>query len=145
MWPKLAARFGCKVPSRQFEAPTPDSSEMKLAEVPPFEDWAAKTGMQGLLGQGKVEQRIDLVKWSQRKDVKKAWETIAEREGLEKEALEKATWDFLGFVLGRNYDLVISMSKARKYGWTGYQDTWSAFLQTFEDLENEKIAPKMTR
>jgi hypothetical protein len=66
-----------------------------------------------------VEQRIDLVKRSQRDDVKKAWEQLAAREGLEKDAFHKATWAFLGFVLGRNYDIVVSMSKARKLGWTG--------------------------
>ena len=32
---------------------------------------------------------------------------------------EKATRGFLGFVLGRNYDLVIDISKARKLGWMG--------------------------
>ena len=32
--------------------------------------------------------------------------------------LEKATWGFLRFVLGRNYDLAIDMSKARKLGWS---------------------------
>ena len=58
------------------------------------------------------------MKWSKREDVRKAWEKVAEREGLSK-ALEKATWGFLGFVLGRNYNLVTDMSKARKLGWTG--------------------------
>ena len=51
--------------------------------------------------------------------MRKAWEKVAER-GLGKDALEKATRGFLGFVLGRNYDLVIDMSKTRKLGWT----TW---------------------
>jgi hypothetical protein len=44
-------------------------------------------------------------------------------EALKKEAFEKATWDFLGFVLGRTYNVVSSMSKARNAGWTGYKDT----------------------
>lgn len=61
MWPKLARRFGAKVPSRQFEQKAPLPSEIKLAEVPPFEDVAAGTGLEGRLKQGVVEQRIDLV------------------------------------------------------------------------------------
>jgi hypothetical protein len=73
----------------------------------------------GKIPQSFVEQRIDLVKWSQRDDVKKAWEQLAAREGLEKDAFYQATWAFLGLVLGRNYDIVVSMSKARKLGWTG--------------------------
>jgi len=52
--------------------------------------------------------------------VRKAWEKAAEREGLSKDALEKVVWGFFRFVLGRNYDLVIDMSKARKLGWTGW-------------------------
>lgn len=39
-----------------------------------------------------------------------------ERDGLEKVSFEKATRGFRGFVLGRNYDVVISMSKARRFG-----------------------------
>lgn len=142
MWPKLARRYGAKVPSRQFERPTPDGSARALAEKPPFEDGAAVTGMEGIVQQGKVEQRIELVKWSQREEVKEAWERIAERQGLEKEGLEKATWGFLGFVLGRNFDIVISMSKARKAGWNGYKDSWTAMEETFDELEDSKIVPK---
>jgi hypothetical protein len=145
MWPKVAKRFGCKVPSKQFERKTPESSQMKLADVPPFEDIAAVTGMEGKIKQGVVEQRIDLVKWSKKPEVKKTWERIAERDGLEKDAFEKATWDFLGFVLGRNYNIVISMSKAREYGFNGYKDTWQSFMNTFDELEKLKILPKVDR
>lgn len=67
---------------------------MKLTEVPPFEDLVAVTGMEGKIAQGRVAQRIDLVKWSRRKEVRGAWARIAVREGLEKDALEKATPSF---------------------------------------------------
>lgn len=140
-WPKIAKKFGCKVPSRQFERPAPLASSMDLEAVPPFEDLAAERGMEGRVGQGKVEQRIDLVKWSQRKDVKEAWLKVATREGLAKETFENATWAFLGFVLGRNYDIIISMSKARRLGWTGYVDSWDALEESFEELAREKITP----
>ena len=119
MWPKLARHFGCKVPEEQFTLPSPHASTMKLAERPPIADLAAEIGLVGRVEQGRVEQRIDLVQWSQQREVKEAWGRIAAREGLDEDALSKATWPFLGFVLGRNYDVVISMSKARKLGWTG--------------------------
>jgi hypothetical protein len=61
---------------------------------------------------------------------------------LQQDAFEKATWDFLGFVLGRNYDLVFSMSKARKAGFTGYVDTWESLEGVFDKLKEEKILPK---
>jgi hypothetical protein len=66
-----------------------------------------------------LEQRVSLVRWSQTKEVREAWERLAEREGLRKEAFGKATWGFADFVLGRSYDIVVSMSKAREAGWTG--------------------------
>ena len=88
-----------------------------------------------------MEQKIDLVKWSQREDVQEAWKKLAERDGLEKDAFEKATWGFLGFVLGRNYGLVISMSKARRFGWTGYVDSWDALAECLDELEQEKVLP----
>ncbi|KAL9122308.1 MAG: hypothetical protein Q9187_001136 [Circinaria calcarea] len=145
LFPKLAKRFGCKIPPKQFASPADKeaSSVVRLAEAPPIADFPASAlGLEGSVHQGAVEQRIDLVKWSQRDDVRKAWESLAEREALDKEAFEKATWGFLGFVLGRNYDLVISMGKARKFGWSGYVDTWEALNVCFGELEEEKSLPK---
>lgn len=74
MWPKLARRFGCKIPANQFEIDIGKDagSTMPLAEKPPIAGIAAEMGLEGRFGQGKVEQRIDLIKWSQREDVKKA-------------------------------------------------------------------------
>ena len=115
---------------------------LKLAERPPIDDSAASRGLKNRVGQGLVEQRVDLIKWSQKAEVKKAWETLAAREGLDKQAFYKATWGFLGFVLGRNYDIVQSMSKARKLGWTGYVDTWDALSETFDELAAAKVIPQ---
>jgi hypothetical protein len=38
--------------------------------------------------------QIDLVSWSERAEVKSAWQKLAERERFEKDALEKAAWVF---------------------------------------------------
>lgn len=153
MWPKLAKRFGLKVKADQFanaaeklkDQGKDGASVMPLAERPPIADDAGVLGLQGhpALKQSRVEAIVDLPTWSKRDDVKAAWEKLAEREGLKKEALEMATWTFLGFVLGRNYDLVSSMSKARKAGWMGYRDTWESLEEVFEELEDAKILPKV--
>ncbi|CAL8577933.1 hypothetical protein XPA_003742 [Xanthoria parietina] len=144
MWPKMAKKFGCKVPANQFDLPLDKDagSVMDLAPDPPMAETAAERGLQGKVAPGKVEQRIDLIKWSQRSDVKKAWQQLAAREGLEKDGLEKATWGFLGFVLGRNYDIVLSMSKARRLGWNGYIDTWDSLSGCFDELAMEKMLPR---
>lgn len=120
LFPRVASRFGLRVKADQLQGPTgPEGSTAEIAPKPPISARAAELGLVGTIEPSKVEQRVDLVKWSQRKDVIDAWHRLAEREGLQQDAFEKATWQFLGFVLGRDYDVVISMSKARGLGWSG--------------------------
>jgi nucleoside-diphosphate-sugar epimerase len=161
MWPRVAGYFGVHIKPDQFAQRSTASSVIgaigkqlgrdnsagsitQLAERPPIADQAEKLGLVGhpAVSQSKVEQHIDLVKWSQRDDVKQAWAKVADRKGLQRDAFEKATWGFLGFVLGRNYDLIISMSKARTMGYTGYRDTWESLEGVFGELEEAKILPK---
>jgi len=90
----------------------------------------------------RVVQQVDLKKWSEKVVVKMTWHLpAAEWHGLEEDAFEKATWPFLGFVLGRDFNMVMRMSKARKLGWTGYQDTCEAFEESFRELADRKILP----
>jgi nucleoside-diphosphate-sugar epimerase len=145
MWPKLAERFGCKVPPKMFEGTSYknyESSSMELPFRPPIDEHAAAIGMEGKFGPSKLEQRIDLIKWTKRPEVLEAYKKLQKQTGIEEDAWEKATWGFLGFCLGRTYDCVVSMSKARKLGWTGYQDTWEAFEETFAELEEAKMLPR---
>ena len=147
LWPRLAARFGAKVPENQFHRKSPPglSSRTQLAERPPIADYhAAVAGLEGsrALAPSHLEARIDVTKWSQLDEVKEAWEKLAAREGLDKAAFEKATWGFLMFELGRDFDVIISMSKAREFGYTGYRDTWSAFEEVFAELEEAGVLPK---
>ena len=60
------------------------------------------------------------------------------------ECLAKATWGFLGFVLVMECNPVIRMSKARKFGWTGYQDMWESSEECLDELGDEKIIRKTT-
>jgi hypothetical protein len=140
MWPKLAKYFDLEVPKDQFTRPSPLSVEKKLQPQPPISVRADEIGV--VASQSTLSQRINLVKWSQEKEVKEAWKRLAEREGLEHDALQNATWEFADFVLGRNYNIVQSMSKARRIGWTGYLDTWENFEGLFKTLEAEKVLPK---
>ena len=166
LWPKVTAYFGTNVKPNQFAAVyeksggvgeqlkkkvfnTGDdhqdqSSTMDMAPQPPISVEADAIGLHGTpaLEPNQVEQHIDLVKWSQRDDVKAAWNALAERKGLDKGVFEKATWAFLGFVLGRNFYLVISMSKARECGWTGYRDTWGSLSDVFEQMREAGVLPK---
>lgn len=142
MWSRVAARFGLEIDPHDLTNEPQDLSVTKLAPKPPVSILSAQNGIQGLYKQSVVEQRINLMNWYQRKDVQAAWDRLAEREGLEHDSFDKATWFFLGFVLGRSYNLVISMSKARKAGWIGYIDTWEAFEKQWSRLEEAKVLPK---
>ncbi|CAI4217743.1 unnamed protein product [Parascedosporium putredinis] len=119
LWPLLARRFGVKVKEDQFDGPAELRSESTLWDTPPLSVFEKEAGLKGRVRPGKLQQNIDIVKWSEREDVRQAWARLAERHGLQQDALEKATWSFLALVLGRNFDLVINTTKARKAGWTG--------------------------
>lgn len=88
-----------------------------------------------------MDTRVSLVKWSQDKDVQAAWKKLSDREGLDSSALEKASWAFADFAWGRDYNVVLSMSKARKLGWTGYYDTWENMSSVFDTLKEERVIP----
>ncbi|OIW30715.1 NAD(P)-binding domain protein [Coniochaeta ligniaria NRRL 30616] len=144
LWPHVARRFGMKVKADQFASASAKGLESVnvLTDKPPISVTAAELGLKGKITPSKVANRISLVKWSQQEEVKKAWEKLAGREGLDKTAFEKSPWWFLDFVLGRSYEVVASMSKAREFGWTGYIDTWKSLSDAFGELEAEKILPK---
>ncbi|KAI0839684.1 NAD(P)-binding protein [Hypoxylon sp. FL0890] len=151
LWPRLAARFGCKIPEKMFPAgdewkayPGYESNRMKLHERPPVAEVADKIGLKDEFKASEVFCQIDLEKWAKRPEVVKAWEKVRDRHGLDQTAWDGATWGFLAFLLGRNYSCIASMSKARKLGWTGYADTWEEFERTFKELEDAKMLPPVS-
>ncbi|KAK0737379.1 hypothetical protein B0T21DRAFT_392499 [Apiosordaria backusii] len=144
MWPRLARRFGMEVDAGQFqqEVDMKLGAKVEMNETPPIKIWEKELGLEGRVKRNVLSQRVSMVKWAQQEEVKKAWERLAEREGLQKDGLEKGTWKFVDFELGRDFDCVVSMSKAREYGWSGYQDSWKAFSDVFGELEAAKVLPK---
>ncbi|KZF21420.1 NAD dependent epimerase/dehydratase family protein [Xylona heveae TC161] len=142
LWPKVATKFGVHIPAKQFSLKAGVENEVELIERPPIADQAAEMGIVDRIYRGKLIMKVDLTKWAQRPEVKKAWDTVVARHGLDKDAFDKATWLFLNFVLGKNSDVVINMTKARKLGWTGYYDTWDSLSESLDDLADEKILPK---
>lgn len=141
MWPRLAKRSGLTIPKDQF-AGRHDDKVMPLNERTPMSKLEEEMGITGHVHRGEVRMHVDLTAWSRRHDVRQAWERLAEREGLQKDAFDKATWSFLNFVLGRNFDLIISMNKARRFGFDGWCDTWEALSECLDELEREKILPR---
>ncbi|KAF2744575.1 NAD dependent epimerase/dehydratase family protein [Sporormia fimetaria CBS 119925] len=141
LWPRIAQYFGLHVASDEFSRPAPDHVEMQLNERAPLDFFAKEIGLEGRVQPSKLQNRIDLNKWSQKPEVQDAWKKLAERHSLDKDAIDKATWEFAGFIFGRDYDIIASISKARAMGWTGYEDSWESFKGIFGDLEKEKVIP----
>ncbi|KAK0632936.1 hypothetical protein B0T14DRAFT_533237 [Immersiella caudata] len=118
LWPRVTRRFGMVVKPDQFAGKSDLASATLLPPLAPITLVEKEIGLEGKVGQSEIAQRVNL-------------EKLAEREGLERDAFGKGTWAFLGFILGRNYDVVVSMSKARDMGWVGYKDAWKSFSEVF--------------
>lgn len=141
LWPKLAKRFGVKVPRDQFEGE--DEKVVSLSENPPLREYEAEMGLEkGRVKRGEVRMRVDLVAWAQRTEVREAWDRIVQRDGGQGDALVKATWFFLNFVLGRNYDVVISMAKARRFGFHDSVDSWDELSGCLDQLVADGVLPR---
>ncbi|KAK4454715.1 nad dependent epimerase dehydratase [Podospora aff. communis PSN243] len=145
LWPRVARRFGMVVKPDQFAGESELANTTVLPAPAPITLVAREIGLEGKIGRSEMAQRVNLERWSRTEEVKRAWERLAQREGLEGGAFGKATWGFLDFILGRNYDLVIGMGKAREMGWDGYKDTWKSFSDVFGELEAARVLPKVHR
>jgi nucleoside-diphosphate-sugar epimerase len=153
LWPRLAKRFGCKIPNPMFpHGGTPDTQgygkyEATTVRFQNRHPLAAHTHKIGVSADDNptLFLQVDPEKWAKRKDVNDAWAKLRDRYNLDQKAWEKATWDFLTFVLGRDWSCVGTMSKARRLGWTGYADTWDELEETFETLEREGVLPPVEK
>lgn len=116
LWPRLAAYFGAKARSDQkFTKPYPKEGDLQL-EVS-FEQWS--------------------------KDKREVWERLCERENMPsaKATFDFGTWAFQDWVFQRTWSATLSMSKARRFGWNGYMDTFEGFEKTFEKFKKHGLIP----
>lgn len=153
LWPRLAERFGCKVPNPLFpHGGVPDSAgfgnyeatTVRMENAHPLKEHEHVIGVKAE-GSPSLFCQVDPEKWAKRQDVNEAWGKLRDKYNLDQKAWEKATWDFLTFALGRDWSCVGTMSKARKLGWTGYADTWEELEETFEMLEKKGVLPPVDR
>ncbi|EPY53061.1 hypothetical protein SPOG_03612 [Schizosaccharomyces cryophilus OY26] len=139
-WPKIADYFNLKVPKNQFNNWSSLSDKMNLSTPPPLKLHQEKLGLRDV-SNSEIINHMSLSKWVQQDKVKKAWKQIAERKNLEPSLLDAGTWKFTDFTLGKTYNVVASMAKARKLGYHGYYDNFQAFKETFDTLKRGKVIP----
>ncbi|KAM0332013.1 hypothetical protein ACHAQA_002279 [Verticillium albo-atrum] len=112
-WPKLGRYFGIEFPETQ--------------------DWKAS-------GEGeRMEHNFLMTQWA--KDKEPIWKRVVEKHGGNVEAFSWGTWDFFDWAVGKAWFTIGSVSKARKFGWTRYDDTYETWIETFRSFENAGILP----
>lgn len=117
-WPRLAEHFGAKATSDQkFSMPTPKIGEMQqdttFAEF--FEDKQA------------------------------VWLKLCKKQGMDAEKA-KSAWDYVGpdlmdWPFRRTWGNVLSIAKARKFGWMGHIDSFDCFVQSWNDYKKAGLLP----
>lgn len=84
---------------------------------------------------------LNLVEWS--KDKRDAWSRIVEKYGGKHEVFDWAAWGHLNWGMGRAWSTLLSVNKARKFGWKRHDDTFETWLNTYKVLEGAGILPKL--
>jgi hypothetical protein len=83
---------------------------------------------------------LDLVDWA--KDKREAWARIVDKNGGKQEVFDWAAWGHLNWGMGRAWSTLLSVNKARKFGWRRYDDTIETWFNTYKVLENAGILPR---
>jgi len=106
----------------------------KLAEYFELEYEAPKEG-----------EHLRLTEWF--KDKREDWKNIVEKYNLKAPPeLEKiSTPGFVQTWVGKEYDAIHDMNKAREAGFTGYQNTVKSYYNLWNQLQDMKIIPKARR
>lgn len=76
------------------------------------------------------------------KDKKAVWEEVCDKYGGSKEAFDWGTWGFFDWSIGKAWPTIMSISKARKFGWNRYDDTLETWIETFKTFANAGILPR---
>lgn len=110
MWPRMTSYFGVETSSdHQFSRPG--------------------------LEVGKPFLECSLAEWatSERQQV---WNQLCDEKGCPqaKDTWLAGTWQYQDWVFGRTWSATLSMSKARRFGYNGYIDSYQAFVETFEKM-----------
>ena len=70
------------------------------------------------------------------------WESVVAANGGHPDAFKWGTWDFFDWAVGKAWYPIGSVSKARKFGWMRYDDSYDTWIETFRSFENAGILPR---
>ncbi|KAJ4249722.1 hypothetical protein NW764_016485 [Fusarium oxysporum] len=90
--------------------------------------------------QPQMSHNFLMTEWA--KDKKPVWERVVAKYGGHPKAFGWGTWGFLDWITGKAWPTIGSISKARKYGWMRYDDTYDCYVETFRSFENAGVLPQ---
>ena len=72
------------------------------------------------------------------------WSDIAEQYSLQSISYEQlVNWNYGAFVFTPTFDIISSMTKARRYGFHDIVDSKEMFLRQFDQLREQSVIPKI--
>ena len=76
------------------------------------------------------------------RDKAPVWDRLVAEHGLQPIPYEQvAAWSFGDFVFSAGFDIISSMTKARRYGFGEVVDTEEMFLRLFDELRSARVIP----
>ena len=132
LFPDLCAHFGLPRPEEeQFKGAPPRPLVGSFPTVRPL-DGKEK---------GRIELRNSLQQWAKEERTLRAWDRLRVREGLDKDAFERASWGYADRNMAIDYSKLEAMDKVRRFGFLGYVDSTESFLEVLEEAREMKILP----
>ena len=134
-WPKLARYFGVEVRPNDPELRMCSCLLLTVAsfQISEAHEWKATGEDQ------KISHNVVLTEWAKGKEY--IWHRLTAKHGGNPSAFQWATWDFFDWAIGKAWYTFGTVSKARKFGWDRYDDSYDAWTQTFRSFENAGILP----
>ncbi len=99
----LAAFFDVDIENDQFRKAPPRPLHVPVPDVT----------TNGHAARSNMVLRNSLVQWSKESQTINAWKTLSEREGLDHEVFEVASWAFADGVISLQYNVALDMNKVR--------------------------------
>ena len=76
------------------------------------------------------------------RDKAPVWDRLVAEHGLRPIPFDQvAAWNFGDFVFSAGFDIISSMTKARRYGFHEVVDTEEMFLRLFDELRSARVIP----
>lgn len=86
---------------------------------------------------GEKSLNFRMEEWS--RDKKAIWETICAKYGGESAAFDWGAWAYFAWATSRNWLSLMSITKARKFGWQRLNDSFETWPKSIRAFENAGI------